>query len=249
MDMRETRSAGDPPDLRGPLPVVERPPELVLKNGDEPVLQGPAVPAASVADGADTAVYADTAGSVDTAVSAGVSGTRSPARTWPSPVLWALGAVLLAAVGAAALVLALRGGGDVSAVPVEAPGAGTVAAAEDGVRLILPPEVVAGVPTQVVVQYAGGAGAFGGATEEWGDGVGAGSQSAPGCAGTTGGSGDRSGDPTPGEAGIYRTSHLWAEPGTYPVTISVTTYTCVGGVAKETTATVSVPVTVVAPSP
>jgi hypothetical protein len=147
----------------------------------------------------------------------------------------------LAALVVLALALAgwlLLGGGDDSQVSTT-PGAGAQQpAAIAPLSLTVDPVAgaVVGQPATLVVHYADGTGVFGGSTEEWGDQVGTSSLAEDTC-------------PSPSPAasplkGIYQATHTWAEPGSYPVKVAVSSYTCVDGapVLEQATTTVTVEV-------
>jgi hypothetical protein len=161
------------------------------------------------------------------------AGVGSPSAGRPSArrstVAWrvGLGVLLVALVAAGAWRLSAGGSDEVVARPAVgglAPAPAVVPALT--ISVDAPATVVAGVPAQFVVHYADGEGVFSGTIEDWGDvGVGSGSQ-AP-CTGST---------PAPGPLkDSYVAMHTWTDPGTYPVAISVTTYTCRGGQAVEET--------------
>jgi hypothetical protein len=144
------------------------------------------------------------------------------------------GAVLALVLGA---WLVLRGDGNVgtTAPPVAARGNGV---APLTVTVDLPAEVVAGRAAVLVVHYADGKGTFSGSTEDWGDGVGTSSLAEGRCAAAA--------TPTGPASGSYRASHTWAEAGSYPVSIAVSSYACVDGAPVEEQATTTVTVTVAA---
>jgi hypothetical protein len=132
----------------------------------------------------------------------------------------------------------LGGGDDVVAKPA---GPGPKAPAVPAVPFALsitvdaPATVVAGEDARFVVQYADGLGIFSGGSEDWGD-VGASSTRRAVC-----------GTPAAAATALddsYVVQHAWDAAGTYPVIISVTTYTCQGGEAVEETATTTLQVTV-----
>jgi hypothetical protein len=146
-----------------------------------------------------------------------------------STMVWrvALGLLLVALVVAGAWRLSSGGSDEVVARPAVgglAPAPAVVPALT--ISVDAPATVAAGVPAHFVVHYADGEGVFSGTIEDWGDvGVGSGSQ-AP-CTGST---------PAPGALqDSYVATHTWADPGSYPVAISVTTYTCRAGQAVEET--------------
>jgi hypothetical protein len=147
----------------------------------------------------------------------------------------------LAALVVLALVLLgwlLLGGGDDSQVSTT-PGAGAQQpAAVAPLSLTVDPVVgaVAGQPATLVVHYADGTGVFGGSTEEWGDEVGTSSLAEDTCP-----------SPSPAAApltGSYQATHTWAAPGSYPVKVAVSSYTCVDGapVLEQASTTVTVEV-------
>jgi len=147
----------------------------------------------------------------------------------------------LAALVVLALVLAgwlLLGGGDDSQVSTT-PGAGAQQpAAIAPLSLTVDPVVgaVVGQPATLVVHYADGTGVFGGSTEEWGDDVGTSSLAEDICP-----------SPSPAAAplkGTYQATHTWAAPGSYPVKVAVSSYTCVDGapVLEQASTTVTVEV-------
>jgi hypothetical protein len=150
-------------------------------------------------------------------------------------VVGVVAALLVAGLGA----LWLLGGGDddVATTPALAGGdpAGPAALT---VRVDPPETVVAGQPATLVVHYADGLGVFSGSTEDWGDGVGAGSVKNGRCGPA---------DTRSPVAGSYRATHTWADPGSYPVTVEVTTYSCAAGTAVEEHASTTVDVSVTAP--
>jgi hypothetical protein len=89
-----------------------------------------------------------------------------------------------------------------------------------------PEKVTAGRPAQFVVSYTDGRGIFSGSIEDWGD-VGVGSARRAACSSTT---------PAAGALqASFVATHRWAKAGSYPVSISVTTYTCSNGQAAEET--------------
>jgi hypothetical protein len=99
-----------------------------------------------------------------------------------------------------------------------------------------PAAVRAGQPVELDVQYADGKGVFSGSTEDWGDGVGTSSLAQGRCPAT-----DTPADPT---SGSYQATHTWAEPGSYRVSIGVSSYTCVNGAPVEEQASTTVTVVV-----
>jgi hypothetical protein len=136
--------------------------------------------------------------------------------------------------------LLLGGGGDSQVATT--PGAGAQQpAAVAPLSLTVDPVVgaVAGKPATLVVHYADGTGVFGGSTEEWGDEVGTSSLAEDICP-----------SPSPAAAplkGTYQATHTWAAPGSYPVKVAVSSYTCVDGAPVLEQATTTVTVEVVAP--
>jgi hypothetical protein len=100
-----------------------------------------------------------------------------------------------------------------------------------------PSAAVAGEPATFTVSYTDGAGKFTGSTEEWGDGVGAGSVAQGSCEGLPDGGG-------PGK-GSYVVTHTWPKAGTYNVKIAVSSMTCKGGapVDEQAATTLTVRVT------
>jgi hypothetical protein len=149
----------------------------------------------------------------------------------------------LAVLVVLALVLAgwlLLRGGDDSQVSTT-PGAGAQQpAAIAPLSLTVDPVVGAevGQPATLVVHYADGTGVFAGSTEEWGDDVGTSSLAEDVCP---------SPSPSPAAAplkGTYQATHTWAAPGSYPVKVAVSSYTCVDGapVVEQATTTVTVEV-------
>ena len=99
-----------------------------------------------------------------------------------------------------------------------------------------PTAVQAGQPAELVVDYQDGKGTFSGSTEDWGDGVGTSSLAQGRCT--------AAGPPADPTSGSYRATHTWAEPGSYAVTIGVSSYTCVDGAAVEEQASTTVTVVV-----
>ena len=94
----------------------------------------------------------------------------------------------------------------------------------------------AGQPAELVVHYQDGKGTFSGSTEDWGDGVGTSSLAQGRCT--------AAGPPADPTNGSYRATHTWAEPGSYTVSIGVSSYTCVDGAAVEEQASTTVTVVV-----
>lgn len=174
-----------------------------------------------------------------------VSTTLPPAREEPQPgpprrtlaVALVAGLVLVIVV---TLVLIWVTGGDDDVVarapsPPAAQGPQQPAALTMSVQA--PETVVAGEPAEFVVTWSDGSGVLAGSTEEWGDDVGASSVREGRC--------EASAPAEPAAAGEFAVSHTWAEPGTYPVVLGVTTTTCSGGEAAvredaSTTVTVTV---------
>jgi hypothetical protein len=99
-----------------------------------------------------------------------------------------------------------------------------------------PAAAQAGQPVELVVHYADGKGVFSGSTEDWGDGVGTSSLAQGRC--------PAAGPPADPTNGSYRATHIWAEPGSYPVSIGVSSYTCVDGTPVEEQASTTVTVVV-----
>jgi hypothetical protein len=149
-----------------------------------------------------------------------------PARSKRVVRLVGVAVALLALIGAGSW-LALGPDDDVVVQPadarVRAPAAVPSALA---ISVRAPAEVTAGQPARFIVSYTDGQGIFSGSIEDWGD-VGVGSTHRAACRSTT---------PV---AGALRASfvatHRWAKAGSYPVSISVTTYTCSNGRATEET--------------
>lgn len=148
---------------------------------------------------------------------------------------------LLALVLAVTVVLVLvLGGDDEPEVTTRTPAAADPAGpAPLGLTVEVPDEVVAGQPARLVVRWTDGEGVFSGSTEEWGDGVGTSSLAQDSCSATA-----TAAQAKP-SAGRYTTRHTWAEPGTYQVTVGVSSYLCEGGTATEEDASTTVAVTVV----
>ncbi len=96
----------------------------------------------------------------------------------------------------------------------------------------------AGQAAELTVRYADGDGIFSGSTEDWGDGVGTSSLAQGRCA--------ASGTPAVPASGSYLAEHTWSEPGSYTVTVGVSSYTCVDGAPVEEQATTTVRVEVTA---
>jgi hypothetical protein len=216
MDMRDTRA-----------PQLEQPPEVVVSHG--PAAPAPAAP--SVPSAVSPSGPTDKLPTVLTTELPDVAPPRRPG----------LRRALVATLAVLALVVAgwlLLRGGDDSQVATE-PGTGApepAAVAPLSLTVDVPTDAVAGRPAGLVVHYADGAGVFGGSTEEWGDDVGTSSLAEDIC-------------PAPAAAaapvqGSYTATHTWAKPGSYPVKVAVSSYTCVDGAAvlEEATTTVTVEV-------
>lgn len=146
------------------------------------------------------------------------------------------GPLLAALAGAAALALsgcagststALVGAQPVPAQPVSA------TAASGGLRVdvtVEPAVVHAGHPATLTVRWRDDDGLLLGTLQEWGDGVGAGSQvPLERCSGVR-----------PGQ-GTDRPAHTWATPGTYTVHVQVSTAACAG---PQESVDLTLPVTV-----
>jgi hypothetical protein len=82
------------------------------------------------------------------------------------------------------------------------------------------PTVRVGEQVRFTVSWTDGDGIFAGTTEDFGEGVGAGSTKIGAC--------ESASTMTPSE-GRYELSHTWTVPGTYHVRIGVSTSSCVGG--------------------
>ena len=164
---------------------------------------------------------------------------RGPARPVPAcaePCSWAsLLGVVLAVAGAG--WLALGGAGDDPVVTDRAPAAAGPAVVEPlTLQVDGPAAVQAGQPAELVVHYQDGKGTFSGSTEDWGDGVGTSSLAQGRCT--------AAGPPADPTSGSYRATHTWAEPGSYTVSVGVSSYTCVDGAAVEEQASTTVTVVV-----
>jgi hypothetical protein len=146
----------------------------------------------------------------------------------------AVGVLLAAGLGG---WWATRGDDPVRTAPVLG-GAGPVVPDPLGLDVTVPTDAVAGQPATLVVRYADGAGTFSGSTEEWGDDVGTSSLTEAQCAVTA------IDGPV---SGTYRATHTWSEPGSYPVKVAVSSYTCDTGTPVEEQATTTVTVVVTAP--
>jgi hypothetical protein len=150
-----------------------------------------------------------------------------PARSKRLSWLVGLGVALLALIAAGSW-LVFGGDDDVvvrpaAEAPVRAPAAVPSALA---ISVQAPEKVTAGRPARFVVSYTDGQGIFSGSIEDWGD-VGVGSAHRAACTTATPAAG-------PLQASFVAT-HRWARAGSYPVSISVTTYTCSNGQAAEET--------------
>lgn len=167
------------------------------------------------------------------------TGTAAKPSSSPRPLLLALvGAVLLAVLITAVVWWATRGDDGATTSPAGATAGQRPAPDVLTVSVGPPVGVVAGEKAMVVVTWSDGAGTFSGSTEDWGDGVGTSSLVRDRCSPT--------GSPARPASGSYRATHTWAEPGTYPVAISVTTYSCVDGTAVQEQASTTVKVAVAA---
>lgn len=137
-----------------------------------------------------------------------------------------LGLALAGCAGSTGTTLA--GAQPAAAQPVSA------TAASGGLRVqatVEPTVVHAGHPATLSVRWSDDDGLLLGTTQEWGDGVGAGSQvPLEACTGVR-----------PGE-GTDRPAHTWATPGTYTVHLQVSTAACAG---PQETVDLTLPVTVV----
>ena len=161
-----------------------------------------------------------------------VTGPTAPGRGRRPVRLAVLGAVALLAVVAAVVWGTGRDQGGVSTTPA-APAAKPAGPAPLTVQVDVPKPVVAGQRATVVVRYTDGDGIVSGATEEWGDGVGAGSLKQGRCLPAGTGQQGQPARPAQPATGSFRASHVWAQPGSYPVKVSVTTFTCVDGAAVQ----------------
>jgi hypothetical protein len=154
-----------------------------------------------------------------------------PRRAWRLSVA-ALLAVLVAALLAVLVVGAgrwLTSGDDQVAVrPAAAAVAPAPVHAPAGlaVTVAAPTTVVAGHAARFVVSYTDGEGIFSGSVEDWGE-TGVGSMKQRACAASA-----PAGGPVKGS---YVATHKWRKAGSYPVSFSVTTYTCSSGRATEET--------------
>jgi hypothetical protein len=204
-------------DTRGPQ--LERMPEIVLTRAPvEPVVDRPVVRTDPVPLPAAPARFR-----LRRAVQLGV----------------ALGLVLAVAGGG---WLALRGdgddGADVVATDRGAPLAEPAGPAPLTLAVDVPAVVQAGTAVQLTVSYEDGDGIFSGSTEDWGDGVGTSSLAQGRCA--------AAGTAAAPASGSYVATHTWSEPGSYTVTVGVSSYTCVDGAPVEEQATTTVRVEVAA---
>jgi hypothetical protein len=105
--------------------------------------------------------------------------------------------------------------------------------AEGGLAVRLDPptaEAVAGAPVTLVVRYADGHGGLVGTVEDFGDG-GVGGMKISDCH-------ESEANPS---SGTKRLQHVWETPGTYDVTVTVTTLSCTHG-QEDVTATARVTV-------
>ncbi len=198
-------------------PQLERMPEIVLTRASaEPPLDPPAVRTSTVPLPA-----APSRSRLRRAVQLGV----------------ALGLVLTVAGGG---WLALRGddGADVVATDRGAPAAELAGPAPLALTVDVPAAVRAGTAARLMVRYEDGDGIFSGSTEDWGDGVGTSSLAQGRCAAT--------GSTAAPASGSYQAKHTWSEPGSYTLTVAVSSYTCVDGAPVEEQATTTVRVEVAA---
>ncbi len=149
----------------------------------------------------------------------------------------ALGLVLAVAGGG---WLALRGdqAADVVATDRGGRAAGPAGPGPLTLEVDVPAVAQAGRAAQLTVRYEDGDGIFSGSTEDWGDGVGTSSLAQGRCA--------PSGTPAAPASGSYVAAHTWSEPGSYTVTVGVSSYTCVDGAPVEEQATTTVRVEVAA---
>jgi hypothetical protein len=152
----------------------------------------------------------------------------------------ALGAVVVLLVVAVAGWLLLRDDGGTASTRTPAANAGGPAVpAPLRIQVDAPAQVVAGSPATFVVHYTDGAGTFAGSTEDWGDAIGASSVSLGQCTTAT---------PASAASGTFNADHTWSTPGTYQVTLSAASYTCVGGSAVPEQVTKTLQVVVAAAS-
>jgi hypothetical protein len=152
----------------------------------------------------------------------------------------ALVAVLVVLVAAVAGWLLLRDdGGTASTRTPSANAGGASVPAPLRIQVDAPAQVVAGTPATFAVHYTDGAGTFAGSTEDWGDAIGASSVSLGQCTA-----------PAPASAadGTFNAAHTWNTPGTYQVTLSAASYTCVDGSAVPEQVTKTLQVVVAAGS-
>jgi hypothetical protein len=166
---------------------------------------------------------------------------ESPGRSRRRLVL-ALVAVVVVLVAALAGWLLLRDDGGTASTRTPAASAGGPAApAPLRIQVDAPAQVVAGSPATFVVHYTDGAGTFAGSTEDWGDAIGASSVSLGQCTAATPAS-------PAAAAGTFNADHTWSTPGTYQVTLSAASYTCVDGSAVPEQVTRTLQVVVAAAS-
>ena len=153
----------------------------------------------------------------------------------------ALVAVLVVVVAAVAGWLLLRddGGTASTRTPAANNAGGPVVPARLRIQVDAPAQVVAGAPATFVVHYTDGAGTFAGSTEDWGDAIGASSVSLGQCTAAT---------PASAVDGTFTADHTWSTPGTYQVTLSAASYTCVDGSAVPEQVTKTLQVVVAAAS-
>ena len=152
----------------------------------------------------------------------------------------ALVAVLVVLVAAVGGWLLLRGdGGTASTRTPAAKAGGPAAPAPLRIQVDAPAQVVAGAPATFVVHYTDGAGTFAGSTEDWGDAIGASSVSLGQCTAAT---------PAGTAAGTFNADHTWSKAGTYQVTLSAASFTCVDGAAVPEQVTKTLQVVVAAAS-
>jgi hypothetical protein len=147
-----------------------------------------------------------------------------------------IAAALVAAMGIAAATAAFLVGNDGDTLtPVAEQAADVPPAAEPlVVRADTPTSATVGQPVRISVAYTDGSGIFSGTSEEWGDGVGASSQREGRCTAAA---------PAPRElSDTYVVTHRWSRPGTYTMTLGVSTYTCRGTTAVQDHATQTVTV-------
>jgi hypothetical protein len=162
-----------------------------------------------------------------------------PATSWRRLAV-ALVAVLVLLVATVGGWLLLRDDGGTASTRTPAANAdGPAVPAPLRIQVDAPAQVVAGSPATFVVHYTDGAGTFAGSTEDWGDAVGAGSVALGQCAAAT---------PASPAAGTFNADHTWKTPGTYQVTLSAASYTCVGGSAVPEQVTQTLQVVVAAAS-